>query len=158
MGSHQSQKSITDSWFTPQALLWKLGEFDLDPCSSEDRPWRTAGTHFHERGLEQEWFGRVWLNPPYSREVGKWLQKMSDHARGIALTFARTETHWFKNTIWDSPTASGILFIYQRLYFHYPDGRKARHNGGAPSVLISYGEEDAFLLKSSGVRGKFLKL
>lgn len=45
MGSHQSAKSQTDTWFSPPAVLEALGgweSFDLDPASHADRPWPTA--------------------------------------------------------------------------------------------------------------------
>jgi hypothetical protein len=38
------------------------------------------------------------------------------------------------------------------------DGRRAPANGGAPSVLIAYGDSDADRLKSSGIEGAFLRI
>ena len=69
IGSHQSAKMGKDEWLTPPELIRALGEFDLDPCAPINRPWPTAGGHFtrEDDGLTKEWFGRVWLNPPYCR-------------------------------------------------------------------------------------------
>ncbi|WP_223160903.1 phage N-6-adenine-methyltransferase [Salinicola aestuarinus] len=86
-----------DEWLTPPSILEALGSFDLDPCSPVERPWDTASEHLtlHDDGLSAAWRGRVWLNPPYGRETGLWLEKLAEHGDGIALVFARTETEMF---------------------------------------------------------------
>ena len=103
MGSHQSSNMLKDEWFTPPGIIGSLGEFDLDPCTSVDRPWDTARHHYSllDDGLAQEWEGRVWCNPPYGRETGKWLNRCAAHGNAIALIFARTETKMFFNEVWD---------------------------------------------------------
>ena len=75
IGKHQSARMISDEWFTPPELLQNLGSFDLDPCTSECRPWSFAENNYtrNDDGLVKDWYGRVWLNPPYGRNVGKWL-------------------------------------------------------------------------------------
>ena len=158
MGSHQSARMLNDTWLTPPDLLAKLGPFDLDPCCPPEMPWRTAAVMLTpaEDGLSQPWEGRTFCNPPYSSQAVKWLRKLADHGCGTALTFARTETEWFAETIWERATA--VLFIYGRLYFHHHDGRRASANSGAPSVLAAYGQSDADLLLRSGIEGMFLRL
>lgn len=158
MGGHQSASMQKDEWITPPHVLGALGLFDLDPCSSINRPWNTAKNHYTilDDGLKQEWYGRVWCNPPYGIEAVKWLKKLNDHGRGIALIFARTETKMFFNEVW--PKAHGLLFIQGRLYFHHIDGSRASANAGAPSVLIAYGMEDSIILEKCGLPGKFVRL
>lgn len=158
MGSHQSANMIKDEWLTPPDLIRKLGEFDLDPCSPINRPWDTAKKHYNlnDDGLNCQWNGRVWLNPPYGKETGKWLQKLIDHGQGTALIFARTETEMFFSKVWNKATS--ILFIEGRLHFHHVDGTRAKANAGAPSVLIAYSHFDSYKLESSGIKGKFIKL
>ncbi len=79
----------TDVWLTPPELLAKLGTFDLDPCAPVDSPWDTALNHFtiENDGLKQDWFGRVWLNPPYGRGMDLWLNKLAKHAGGGLLLY-----------------------------------------------------------------------
>jgi hypothetical protein len=160
MSGHQSAAAGTHTWLTPQWVLQALGRFDLDPCAApEPRPWDTAATHYaasREDGLSLPWFGRVWLNPPYGDEAGAWLQRMTRHRRGTSLVFARTETDAFFNGVWEH--ADALLFLRGRLFFHYPDGRRARHNTGAPSVLCAYGPEDAEILYESSIDGAFVAL
>jgi phage N-6-adenine-methyltransferase len=129
MGGHQSAKMMKDEWLTPPDVITRLrefGNFDLDPCSPIKRPWDTAKTHYTiiDDGLNKEWFGKVWLNPPYGREAVKWLDKLATHGNGIALIFARTETDMFFEQVWKR--ADAILFFRGRLYFHHVTGEKSK--------------------------------
>ena len=158
IGSHQSHRAGTDEWLTPPFILNALGPFDLDPCAPSVRPWPMATHHYTEsdNGLMRPWFGRVWMNPPYGAKTGRWLSRLVEHGIGTALVFARTETKFFFKHVWDD--AAAVFFLYQRLHFHYVDGRAAAYNSGAPSVLIAYGKDDAQRLADSGLEGKFIPL
>ncbi len=151
-----------DEWLTPPELIKALGKFDLDPCSPINRPWATAANHYtiDDNGLLMPWSGRVWCNPPYGNEAASWLRKCSLHGNAIALTFARTETKMFFETVWNS--ADALLFIKGRLSFYHVTGIKAKNGGGAPSVLIAYGKENAHILenleKKNIIAGKFVQL
>lgn len=155
IGGHQRAHSgATDTWLTPPSLLEALGRFDLDPCCPPAMPWKTATTMFCEGetdGLAAAWRGRVWLNPPYGPRTGLWLRKLADHGNGIALVFARTETEMFQEFCWKR--ASGMLFLWGRLYFHTADGKKAKSNAGGPSVLVAYGQENVTTLVQSQLPG-----
>lgn len=158
IGGHARPNGGTDeTWLTPPEILWALGEFDLDPCAAPSpRPWPTAKRHVEppEDGLPMNWYGRVWLNPPYGDKVAAWMQKMSEYRCGTALIFARTETEVWHRYVWSC--ASGILFFSGRLYFHFPDGTRAAGNAGGPSALIAYGKRDAEILEASGITGAFV--
>ena len=158
LGSHQSARMKTDEWLTPPEIIEALGPFDLDPCSPIERPWDTAGTHFHKSdcGLSKNWFGRVWLNPPYGREAIRWMRRMVMHTRGTALLPARTETKLFFETVW--PYARGILFMKGRPHFYSVDGTRAKGNSGAPICLIAYGNYDAGVLRESSIEGKYFDM
>jgi hypothetical protein len=158
IGSHQSASMKNDEWLTPPEIIRALGRFDLDPCSPINRPWDTAEDHYSvlDNGLEQPWHGRVWLNPPYGLEAAQWLNRLAQHGTGTALIFARTETAMFFDHVWSR--ASALLFIRGRLHFHFVDGTRARANGGAPSVLVAYGSEDAGILRNCLIEGHFVGL
>lgn len=158
MSSHQSAVMLKDEWLTPPHIIQALGEFDLDPCSPINRPWSTAKNHFtkEDDGLKQDWIGRVCPNPPYGLLSSQWLNKLATHGNGIALIFARTETEMFFEHVWNKATA--LLFIKGRLYFHHIDGTKAKANAGAPSVLVTYGNDNAYCLKNCNIPGKFIPL
>lgn len=158
IGGHQSATMRTDEWLTPPAIIKSLGEFDLDPCSPINRPWDTAKNHYSimDNGLIKEWFGRVWLNPPYGKEVDRWMNKMQFHNNGVALIFARTETEMFYRHVWNK--ADSILFCEGRLFFHNGEGVRSKANAGAPSCLIAYGENNVEAIEQSGIKGKHLMI
>lgn len=139
-------------WLTPREILAPLGHFDLDPCAAPSpRPWSTAKRHIElpEDGLAADWFGRVWLNPPFGRHTEQWLAKMAKHGNGIALVFARTETVMFQQHVW--PKASAVLFLAKRPHFYRPNGIRADGNSGGPICLIAYGESNAEILRASNL-------
>ena len=146
----------TDVWLTPLEIFKALPKFDLDPCAAINAPWPTAKTHYTkvDDGLSLPWFGSVWLNPPYSREAARWLKKLVEHGDGIALVFARTETKMFFKHVWGK--ASALLFLQGRLTFHTANGQKAKANGGAPSVLIAYGDRCTEWLRKCSLTGAFV--
>lgn len=151
LGSHQTTVGKTQSWITPKWIIDKLGPFDLDPCASLPQPWPCARDSFYTNGLLNQWFGRVWLNPPFDRyEVDLWVDKMAKHQSGIALLHVRTEAEWFE-PVWRN--AHAILFLADRLYFHHPDGTRAKANSGAPACLIAFSEYDRQRLQQSGIQG-----
>lgn len=154
----ERSKNTTDEWYTPKEIINSLGSFDLDPCAPVVRLWDTAQNHFtkEDDGLSKEWFGRIWLNPPYSRPlIESFIKKMADHNNGIALLFNRCDSKMFQEHVLGRVTA--MLFMAKRIRFYKADGTQ----GGAPgcgSILVAYGHQNAFLLRNSGIAGKFIEL
>jgi len=148
-------RAATHDWITPKHIIDATGPFDLDVCESPTQPWPCAarGIVLPRDGLTEPWEGRVWCNPPYSVHATAWLARLARHGRGLALTFARTETEMFYEHVWGA--AKAILFLKGRLHFHYPDGRRADANSGGPSCLIAYGDEDAAKLRECALPGAF---
>lgn len=159
MSGHQRpHRGASDTWLTPPELIAKVGPFDLDPCCPPSMPWTTATRMLTvaDDGLSAEWSGRVWLNPPYGPETGKWMEKLAAHGDGIALIFARTETKDFHDHVWAK--ASALLFLKGRLHFHDVRGERAKFNAGAPSVLVAYGHAAALHLRLADLDGFFVSL
>lgn len=156
--SFERSEKYKDEWLTPPELLKKLGDFELDPCSPINRPWDTAKHHFtiNDMSLLRDWFGRVWLNPPYGNNTEVWLEKLRLHGNGIALIFARTDTAYFQEYVFRS--ADAILFLKGRIIFHNSDGTKAKSNAGAPSCLIAYGQYNVNALAESGIDGYLIEI
>lgn len=150
----------SDEWYTPAEIIQSLGEFDLDPASSPEayRQNRSAKQFFtaEQDGLDKDWHGRVWLNPPYSNPlIQEFLTKMAEHNNGIALVFAKVEAKWFHDIVLRH--AMAIKFLYDRVRFFRPDGTQGLQprNG---SMLIAYGTENARILSDNPLKGKFLYL
>jgi len=151
MSGHQSAKMKSDVWLTPPEILKPLGAFDLDPCAPAVRPWNTAVDHISlpADGLKSDWWGRVWMNPPFGKSAAQWMRKMADHGNGIALIPARTETAMFYESVWEK--ADAVCFLRGRPHFHRLDGSRAPFNSGAPICLVAYGKENAQVLKTCGL-------
>jgi hypothetical protein len=150
-------ENTTIEWLTPPELVKMLGEFDLDPCTPVNPPFTHAKNNFNisDDGLKKEWFGRVYLNPPYGKGMELWLEKLKIHGNGIALIFARTETKCFFNHIWDD--ANAVLFVKGRIKFYNVYGEQ-KGTPGAPSIFIAYGEANAISLEKSAIIGKYIRL
>lgn len=162
IGGHHSNRPQTVEWLTPPAILTALGgaeSFDLDPATPDIQPWPTAKHRYTKAddGLAKPWFGRVWLNPPYTNGIiGRWLGKLAQHGAGTTIIFARTETDAFFRHVWEQ--AHALLFLRGRLNFHYPTGERAAANSGAPTVLCAYGDHDMEILAACGLNGQFVPL
>lgn len=150
--------SYSDEWCTPKFIIDGLGKFDLDPCAPSVPLFKTAEIMYNEfdDGLTQKWEGRVWLNPPYSHQlITKFMRRMSEHNRGTALIFSRTDTELFHTEVFGK--ASAVKFLKGRIKFLKPDGTEAG-SPGCGSVLIAYGDEDANILEVNELEGKFIRL
>lgn len=117
--------SATPEWNTPQDIINRvlqvLGAIDLDPCSNNhNTPNVPAETHYTKEndGLSKSWSGRVYMNPPYGREIANWVNYLcKEWERGeieaaIALVPSRTDTRWFRQL-----RAFPRCFIWGRLRF-----------------------------------------
>jgi len=148
-----------DDWITPQGVISALGPFDLDPCAHPEMPWPTAQEMIAPPadGLSREWYGLVWLNPPYSRgQPALWLEKLVNHPRGgVALLNLSGNAVWFHRWVWMAATA--VLIPQGRIEFCQADGTP----GGNPryeNLFAAFGREGAARLLASGIGGRFLLL
>jgi hypothetical protein len=153
----EKAKITTVDWLTPPDLVKKLGEFDLDPCTPVSPPFLHAKFNFNiiDNELSKQWFGSVYMNPPYGSVMEKWMEKLKFHGNGIGLIFARTETKCFFNHIWDD--AHAVLFVKGRIKFYNLEGKQVG-SPSAPSVFIAYGKNNAEMLEKSRIEGKFIQL
>jgi hypothetical protein len=123
-GSKKIGYKADDEHYTPKWLFDAFGvEFDLDvaaPCGAV--PWIPAKNSYcqHDNGLIQEWYGLVWMNPPYSKTT-PWVEKFKAHGNGIAL-MPITASNWCKDFM---QTVPALCIPNQRIYFeHLVKGRK----------------------------------
>lgn len=91
--------SKTDLWATPQDLFNKYNEkyhFETDVCALPENAKCEKFFTPEMDGLKQEWSGVCWCNPPYGRNIGKWVEKAcKSYAIVVMLLPARTDTKWF---------------------------------------------------------------
>lgn len=159
-GVTKAYRGETDTWLTPPYIIKALGEFDLDPATPVNMPWRTATTMYNinDDGFNKDWnkSDRIWMNPPYGPETKRWIAKLAAHGNGIALIFARTETAYFQEHVWGK--ADSILFLKNRIRFCDINGNESTNNGGSPSVLIAYGANNTTALENSNIPGALVYL
>ena len=146
-----------EDWITPPSIPKSLGHFDIDPCASHFQKefYADKNLFIEDDGLNREWLGRVWCNPPYGRKAEKFIKKLSEHGNGVALIFARMETKTWQDYI--LPKATAVLFLNKRIAF-WKDGVEGKETGGCGSALVAYGEYNAQLLLKTGLGGYFIRL
>lgn len=90
--------------------------FDLDVCATPENAKCERFFTKAEDGLKQSWGGgTVYCNPPYGREIAKWVKKASEEdALTVMLIPARTDTRWFHDYIYGKHE---VRFIRGRLKF-----------------------------------------
>ena len=106
-----------------------LGEIDLDPASCEQAQETVQAKRYFtqsDNGLEQDWWGRMLINPPYTQPdlalfVDKLLHELDvKHVTAaILLTFNNTDAAWFQKA---AAVATAICFPRGRIRFINRDG------------------------------------
>jgi hypothetical protein len=128
---HVANNSGDNEWYTPkeyiEAARQVLGEIALDPASNPLANDIVQAATFYtveDTGLDKDWFGTVWMNPPYeSGLIGQFAEKLCDsYASGnvtdaIVLVNNATETRWFQSL---AEQASAACFPKGRVKFWHP--------------------------------------
>ena len=132
--------SKTDQHATPQHVFDGLNlEFNFVLDAAADDTNYKCSYYFTKRsnGLVQDWHkfgGAVWLNPPYGREIGKWVKKAYEESQKgvtvVCLLPSRTDTRWFQEYV--IPYGQ-VRFIKGRLKFG-----NARHSAPFPSAVVIF--------------------
>ena len=94
--------SQTPEWSTPDDLFGELNEifhFDLDACASRANAKCQRFFTKEQDALTRRWRGTVWMNPPYGREIAKFMRKAYEEslagASVVCLVPSRTDTDWW---------------------------------------------------------------
>ena len=124
-------KSGTQHWATPRAVYDALDaefHFNDDPCPYQNEM---------EDGLARAWGDRTFVNPPYGREIGKWVrQGYNESRRGklvVMLIPSRTDTQWWHDYVMK---ATEIRFLRGRLKFG-----EATTGAPFPSAVVIFGQD-----------------
>ena len=124
--------SNTDQWSTPQAFFDGLNAefgFTVDVCALPENA-KCAKYYTPEMdGLAQKWGGACWMNPPYGREIGKWVKKAAEAGTlVVGLLPARTDTMWFHDYIYGR---AEMRFVKGRLKFG-----DSKNSAPFPSMVV----------------------
>lgn len=138
MDTSFQKTTASDDWATPWEIVHALGEFDLDPCASNENHKAPDFYTKEDNGLRQPWHGRVWCNPPYSQPaLYQFCQKMAEHNNGILLIFARTGNKVWQEIIF--PKATAVLFLRKRIQFIDNQGHRGGLLAATRLLLLSDG-------------------
>ena len=128
--------SQTDLWATPQDFFDMLNAefcFETDVCANEENAKCHIYFNAEQDGLKQSWEGVCWMNPPYGREIGRWMAKawasFCEGATVVCLVPARTDTNWWHNYAMKGE----IEFIKGRLKFGGHD-----NSAPFPSAVVAF--------------------
>lgn len=112
--------STTDMWETPQDFFdkWdRIYNFELDVCATPENAKCARYFTPEQNALQQEWNGVCWMNPPYGRDISRWVKKAYESAQKgatvVCLLPARTDTAWWH----DYCMHGDITFVRGRLKF-----------------------------------------
>jgi phage N-6-adenine-methyltransferase len=132
--------SASPEWSTPAWLAAQLaaefGPFDLDPAATAANAKAPAFYTLADDGLAQPWKGRVFMNPPYGRTIGRWIRKAQEEVAAgraglvVCLIPARVDTGWWRAAI---AAASLVRILPGRVSFG--DGDPAPF----PSAVVVFG-------------------
>lgn len=135
--NHGLFTSKTDEWETPQWLFDQLDAefgFTLDVCALPHNAKCERYFTPEQNGLRQKWTGTCWMNPPYGREIAKWIRKAYESAqRGatvVCLIPSRTDAGWWHEYCMK---ASEIRFFRGRVKFG-----GAEWNAPFPSAVVVF--------------------
>lgn len=126
---HEKQDWRTPKWLL-DSLTNEFGEL-FDPCPVNPK----------FDGLKTEWRSPAYCNPPYGKEISKWLQHgflQWNFGRLDIVVFllpARTDTRWFHNY---APLATEIIFFKGRLKFCVNESYDAKDSAPFPSMLLIF--------------------
>jgi site-specific DNA-methyltransferase (adenine-specific) len=130
--------SADQTWETPIDFFKKVNDefnFTIDVCATSLTAKCKNYFTVEDNALVQNWRGVCWMNPPYGRDIKKWIKKAYEEsklgAKVVCLIPARTDTTYWHNFIF--PYASEIRFIKGRLKFG-----NSTNSAPFPSALIVF--------------------
>ena len=137
--AHVSNNSGNNEWYTPELYIETarrlMGSIDTDPASNViANKTVKADVYYTEEtnGLDKDWHGNVWLNPPYAQPlIQQFADKLVEQVeagnvkQACVLVNNATETKWFRTI---AGVSSQIWFISNRIKFIDMEGNAS----GAP--------------------------
>lgn len=144
-----------DSYSTPEYILELvrevMGGIDLDPATNPAAQELVQAEVFYtleDDGLEQPWFGRVWLNPPYSQPACRlFTEKVvafyqnDEIEQAIVLVNTASGAKWWQHI---ARHCWALAFPDHRIQFWHPQGESADRNRYDQTLFYFGDQVEAF--------------
>ncbi len=164
----------SNEWYTPakyiEAAREVMGAIDLDPASCELANQTVKASRYYSKednGLSKEWYGRVWLNPPYGRSqlmkaqgkstIELFSSKLIEHyhrgevTQAIFLGTSQIDARWFQ-PLWEFP----ICFPGYKVHF-LTDGRHTNYAHMFGTCFIYLGPHEQKFVNTFSQFGRIAK-
>lgn len=151
--------SNTNEWYTPPWIIERarshMGSIDVDPASNDiAQQWIRANKYYTKEndGLQQDWFGNVFLNPPYgkTRNVPNakiWTHRLIHFYRELNMVdqayvviSAKFGYKWFMELWKQYPNVT----LDERIHFINEQGEEVGQSKVATTLLYFGHQWDAF--------------
>ncbi|HUV08428.1 MAG TPA: DNA N-6-adenine-methyltransferase, partial [Spirochaetia bacterium] len=127
-----------------EAVRAAMESIDLDPASCPDAQKTVKSAHYfteQDNGLEQDWYGNVFLNPPYKMPlielfIEKLIEELPNLNSAILLTNNNTDTKWFLRAV---EKAQGVCFTKGRIHFYTAERSETQPTNG--QALFYFGQD-----------------
>lgn len=137
MISETLYSSRSEEWATPQEFYGRLDKefgFDTDVCATPENAKCERYFTKEDDGLSQDWGDKNWCNPPYGKDIAKWMQKAYEESQKgklvVCLVHSRTDTRWFHNWVYGK---AELRFVKGRLKFG-----GSKYSAPFPSLIVIY--------------------
>jgi hypothetical protein len=151
LANHQLiNQSLSPEWYTPSEYVEAgrrvMGGFDIDPASCAQANETIRATTYYTKetnGLDKDWIGRCWLNPPYGALTPKFTARLEDQYQSGNVTEAiAVLSSNSLITAWFTPLWQYIIcFPRRRINFENPDGMAASATHGTVFVYLGHQEQ-----------------
>ena len=158
MAAYEKQGK-SDEWYTPKYIFDALGlKFSIDVAAPIEGPLHVPCYNWYHRidnALLRQWYGTIWMNPPFGHQSTKrkWMAKFVAHGDGIALLPDRTSAPWWQEF---AGLSDAVLFISPKVKFIRPDG-SVGEQPGTGTTLFACGQTARNALIGASFLGSVLQ-
>lgn len=137
-----------DEWYTPKHIVDMFGPFDLDTASDEYNSKRLGIPHYFSKdnsGLDNDWFGNVWCNPPFSLKK-EFIKKAREEVdKGNCNVYMLLPMSFETKAFHDYILGKAIIYIpNKRISFETTEGKAGSPAFGSCIVRFTCIEYDEY--------------
>jgi phage N-6-adenine-methyltransferase len=153
-----------EEWYTPAEIIEKarlvMKTIDIDPASSDIANKTVKATTYYTNitnGLDKEWHGNLYMNPPFSNAISAFINKLCEQLglgnvkQAIIVTNNSTDTDWFQKL---KEISNVLCFTDGRIKFY---NSKKKPNITHGQAVFYIGENEEKFMEHFSSIGYFMK-